>query len=388
MTLAITADLLYTSGEPIQQPCVLVREGRIAALGRRDELALPPGAETRHFPGATLLPGLIDVHIHGGAGHDLMQPDEPGRERFERQLFRQGVTSYLPTTMTASLDATLRALDHLAQAVESAAASGPPRHAGRARPLGIHMEGPFISPARAGVHPVELMLPPTLPVFERFWQAARGKIQWMTIAPELPGAEEVIAAAAARGVTLSLGHCDSDLEAARRGIAAGARHATHAFNAMRPLDHRAPGILGAVLGDDRLSAEIIADGLHVDPLVVKVFLRAKGIEGAVLVSDAISATGQGDGRYRLGPIEVEVRGQLCQWNGHLAGSVLALDRAVRNVMQFAGWPLADAWRLASANPARLLSAPNDARGRLAPGAPADLVAATSTGEVVAVLGGW
>ena len=189
---------------------------------------------------------------------------------------------------------------------------------------------------------------PSVAAFDRFWQAARGHIRVLTIAPELPGALEVIAQAAARGVCVSLGHSDADLNAARAGFAAGARHATHTFNAMRPLDHRDPGILGEVLTDARLSADIIADGIHLDPVIVQLFLKAKGPDAAVLITDATAATGMPDGRYRLGSLEVEVKDGRCMAGGKLAGSVLTMDRAVRNVMQFAQWDLQQAVRLATA----------------------------------------
>src|ERR1700687_4388437 len=156
-----------------------------------------------------------------------------------------------------------------------------------------------------------MLLTPSLNSFEKFWQAAKGRIRMMTIAPELEGAIEVIAEAARRGVCVSLGHSDADSASAERGIAAGARHATHTFNAMRPLDHRSPGILGAALTDTRLTADIIADGVHLDPSIVKLFARAKGPEQTVLITDAISATGMPNGRYRLGSFEVEVRDGKC-----------------------------------------------------------------------------
>ncbi len=392
MNLAISADRLFTPDEEIANPILLIRDGQIAALGPREEVALPGGAEARHFPGAVILPGMLDLHIHGGAGHDLMRPDEQGRERFERHLFRRGVTAYLPTTMTASVEATLKAIEFLADGIEAAGqgdqstgGGARARFSGRARPLGIHLEGPFISPEKAGVQPVEYMQAPSPELFERFWQAARGHIKLMTAAPELPGAEELIAIATRRGVTISLGHSNADYETARRGIEAGARHATHTFNAMRALEHRAPGIAGAVLSDDRAYAEVIADGLHVHPAIVKLIVRAKGELRSVLVTDAISATGQGDGRFQLGPVEVQVEGQRCLWNGHLAGSVLTLDRAVRNVMEFADLDLATAWRMASANPARMLGL-QPAHGRLLPNAPADLVVANPAGEILAVFG--
>ena len=166
---------------------------------------------------------------------------------------------------------------------------------------------------------------------------------------------------------------------ARAGFAAGARHATHTFNAMRPLDHRDPGILGEVLTDPRLSAEIIADGIHVDPVIVQLFLKAKGPEAAVLITDATAATGMPDGRYHLGSLEVEVKDGRCMVGDSLAGSVLTMDRAVRNVMQFAQWELQQAVRLATLNPARVAGVKNG--GSLQAGAPADLVVLSPSGEV-------
>jgi N-acetylglucosamine-6-phosphate deacetylase len=221
-----------------------------------------------------------------------------------------------------------------------------------------------------------------LELFERFWEAARGWIKVMTVAPELPGACELIAAAAQRGVCVSLGHSDANYQAARAGIAAGARHATHTFNAMRPLGHRDPGIVAAVLNNSEVFAEIIADGVHVAPEMVALFLRAKGRDRAVLVTDAISATGMGDGKYRLGTLEVEVQGNTCRSvEGRLAGSVLTLDGGVRNAMAFAGWELQDAVRLATANPARALGG-EIPRGVLRPGARADIAVLTPSGQVM------
>jgi N-acetylglucosamine-6-phosphate deacetylase len=246
--------------------------------------------------------------------------------------------------------------------------------------MGIHLEGPFISHVRSGVHPLEYLLAPTLPLFEQFWQASRGRIRMMTIAPELEGAPEVIAEAARRGVCVSLGHSDADLATTERGIAAGARHATHTFNAMRPLDHRKPGIIGGVLTDPRITADIIADGIHLDPAIVKLFASAKGPEQTVLITDGISATGMPDGRYHLGSFEVDVKDGKCTLNGSLAGSVLTMDRAVRNLARYAEWPLPQAVAAATRNPARAASLSN--KGVLAVGADADFVVLNAQGEVL------
>jgi N-acetylglucosamine-6-phosphate deacetylase len=286
------------------------------------------------------------------------------------------------------MESTLRGLERLANAIETRERDRETANRedkNRALPLGIHLEGPFLSHARRGVHPPEYLLAPTLPVFEQLWQAARGRIRMMTIAPELEGAPEVIAEAARRGICVSLGHSDADFAAAERGITAGARHATHTFNAMRPLshntlDHRNPGILGAVLTDRRVSADIIADGVHLDPAIVKLFALAKGPAQTVLITDAISATGMPDGRYRLGSFEVDVRDGHCLADGKLAGSVLTMDRAVRNLARFAEWDLQQAVAAASQNPARAARIAN--KGVLAAGADADFVVLSPRGDVL------
>jgi N-acetylglucosamine-6-phosphate deacetylase len=376
--IALTAATLFTPLERVEQPLLLVEDGSIVEVTSRAHREAPAGSRELDFPGGILAPGFVDIHIHGGAGHDVMEAGADALPPGERLLARHGVSSYFPTTVTAPLDATLSALARLADAIE-AGDGGSPSAELRARPRGIHLEGPFISHKRRGVHPPENLLPPSLAAFDRFWQAARGHIRVMTIAPEIPGAVEVITEATRRGVCVSLGHSDADLTAARAGVAAGARHATHTFNAMRPLDHRDPGILGEVLNDSGISADIIADGIHLDPAVVQLFLRAKGPEAAVLITDATAATGMPDGRYRLGSLEVEVKDGKCLAGGKLAGSVLTMDRAVRNVMLFARWDLQQALRLATLNPARVAGL--ESAGVLKPGAPADLVVLSPNGEV-------
>ncbi len=372
--IAFTAKSLYTPLVRIDQPILLVEDGKIVEVSSRSARAVPSGAQVFDFADALLAPGMIDIHIHGGAGHDVMEGDGTSLPAVEELIAKHGVTSYFPTTVTAPIDQTLAALDRLAAAIEA-----PSNGAKRARPLGIHLEGPFISHARKGVHPPENLLAPSLKMFERFWQAARGHIKIMTIAPELDEATEVIAEAARRGVCVSVGHSDASLESARVAVDAGARHATHLFNAMRPLDHRDPGLLGQILTDSRQSADFIADGIHLDPAIVKLILEAKGPEETVLITDATAATGMPDGIYRLGSFEVEVKDGRCMSNGRLAGSVLTMDLAVRNVMRFTGCDLQLAVRLATLNPAQVAALPD--RGRLEAGALADIVVLTSAGEI-------
>ena len=377
--LALTAERLIAPTEEILNPLVLIEDGRIVEITSSDAHAIPSRFRHVALAGATLAPGFVDMHIHGGGGHDVMEDSGNSLPIIETLLAQHGVTSYFPTTVTAPLEVTLKALDRLASAIEKAdliERFG----ALRARPCGIHLEGPFLSHARRGVHPPVDLQAPTVALWKRFWEASRGHIKVMTIAPELQGSEEVIAEAARRGVCVSLGHSDADFATAKRGIAAGARHATHTFNAMRALGHRDPGILGAVLTDARVTADIIADGIHLDPAIVRLFLTMKGSEQSVLITDATAATGMPNGRYNLGPFEVEVKDGRCMIGDTLAGSVLTMDQAVRNVMAFAGWSLRDAVRLATLNPAKAAGIDQQA-GRLVPGAFADVVVLTAAGEV-------
>jgi N-acetylglucosamine-6-phosphate deacetylase len=376
--LAFTAERLLTPVGEVEHPVVLVELGRVLEISSRSSRPIPAGISIIDSPDGLIAPGYVDLHIHGNAGYDVMDDTSAALPAIERMLARHGVTSYFPTTVTAPVDTILGALERLADAIEQRTQETSDEKA-RAVPLGIHLEGPFISHMRRGVHPPEDLLAPTVSTFEQFWQAARGHIRMMTIAPELENAIEVITEAARRGVCVSLGHSDADFAAAERGIAAGAVHATHTFNAMRPLEHRSAGILGAVLTDNRVSADIIADGVHLDPAIVKLVAEAKGPQQTVLITDAISATGMPEGRYRLGSLEVDVRDGKCTLNGKLAGSVLTLDRAVRNLARYAKWPLPQAVAAASQNPARVAKIKN--KGALAVGSDADFVVLNSQGEV-------
>lgn len=371
--------------------------GRIVDVAPLASCAIPAGVSITDFGDNIVAPGYFDLHIHGGAGFDVMDDSPEALPAIERMLARHGVTAYLPTTVTAPIESTLRALERIACTIEaheqacnrardaqlaknSLHAGEREALAGRARPLGIHLEGPFVSHVRRGVHVAEHLLAPKIEIFERFCEAARGHIRMMTLAPELDGALDLIAAATRRGVCVSLGHSDADFAAAERGIAAGARHATHTFNAMRPLGHRDPGIAGAVLTDDRVSADLIADGIHLDPAIVKLIAQAKGPEQTVLITDAISATGMPDGRYHLGSMEVDLKDGRCELGGRLAGSVLTMDRAVSNLASFAGWELRAAVAAATSNPARVLG--DDNKGALAPGTDADFIVLDGEGRVL------
>jgi N-acetylglucosamine-6-phosphate deacetylase len=373
-----TAKTLYTPLRKIDDALVSVENGAVVSVASRTNSAGAQNKGTIDFGDCVIAPGFFDIHIHGGVNCDVMRGTSDEMKKFEVFLARHGVTSYFPTTVTASQDATLSALARLADRIESAEKNS----AGGATPLGIHLEGPFLSNSKRGVHPPVDLVQPSVAAFDKLWQAARGHVRMITIAPELNGAEDVISAVSKRGVCVSIGHSDATLEQARRGVKAGARHATHTFNAMRPLDHRAPGILGEVLTNNQLRADVIADGIHVDPTVIDLLFRAKGIENLVLITDAISATGMPDGRYMLGTLEVELKDGRCLRDGNLAGSALTMDSAVRNVMKFAGLDLQQAARAASMNPAKAVGIK---KGTIEPGADADFVVLTATGDVRATV---
>jgi len=373
----ISAGTIFTPLDSISNGAILVEDGRIISVGARAGFEAIP--HTLEFPDAIIAPGFIDVHIHGAAGHDSMKMSAQGAAEMGCFLARHGITSYYATTITASEDDTLRAVDTLAKLIEE------PPHGAAENPcacaLGLHLEGPFISQARRGVHPPHHIQDASLETLHSYILASRGHVRLITIAPEIPGALTMIRDATAHGIVCSIGHTNANYEQALDAIEAGARHATHTFNAMRPLEHRDPGVTGAVLTDRSVFADVIVDGLHVLPPMVDLFLRCKGTDRAVLISDAISATGMPPGNYRLGEFDVEVSGLRCDCHGKLAGSVLTLDLAVRNVMQFAGWKLQDAVRIASINPARLLGIEKK-KGQLLPGADADLVVLSAKGDVL------
>ncbi|MGH9607115.1 MAG: N-acetylglucosamine-6-phosphate deacetylase, partial [Terracidiphilus sp.] len=256
-SIVLTAEKLFDGRCILDHPVVAIKEGRIASISTRADGPLPPNARVLDFPGATLAPAFFDVHIHGAGGHDVMEATPEALTAVGRLLASRGTGCYLATTVTAPLDATLRAVAGLAKLI------GTPAQEGVAQPLGIHIEGPFLSHSKRGVQPAEHLLPPNIATFDRLFEAAEGHVRLMTLAPELPGAVELTAHATHRGVRVSLGHSNATAAETRAAIAAGAVSATHTFNAMRALDHREPGIAGVVLDERELYAELICDGIHV-----------------------------------------------------------------------------------------------------------------------------
>jgi N-acetylglucosamine-6-phosphate deacetylase len=378
MRTVITAENLWNGLRLLSHPTVVIEDGIVSSMGTQEAGESAASDRVLDYPGATLAPAFFDVHMHGAAGHDVMEATPEALLAVGGFLASRGTGSYLATTVTASKDATLRALAGLAKLV--AKAPDEARH--KAWPIGIHLEGPFLSHAKKGVQPAEHLLTPDIATFDRFFDASEGHIKLMTMAPELPGAVELVAHASARGVRVSLGHSDATSAETRAAIAAGAASATHTFNAMRPLDHREPGILGTVLTTDSLYAELICDGIHTAPELVKLWWRAKGPERAILVTDAMSAAGMPDGEYHLGGFAVQVANGKAMARGVLAGSVLTLDRALTNFLEFTGADLEQGLRLLSINPAAMTGF-QDRAGSLAVGQKANLVAVDGAGKLLA-----
>jgi N-acetylglucosamine-6-phosphate deacetylase len=367
MTHTLTARRLITDIGSVEFPLLTIENGLITDISS-DPQALAQETDT-------LTAAFFDIHTHGARNHDVMHATPTELGEVQRFLAHHGVAHFLPTTVTAPVDTILRALDALANAIES------PTPENEATPIGIHLEGPFLSHAKRGVHPIADLQPPSIELFDRFQAAARGHIKLVTIAPEpgaankatAPSALDLIAHASAQGVRVSLGHSNATAAETLPAIAAGATSATHTYNAMRSMDHREPSILGTVLTDDRLYAELICDGVHVAPAMVRLWLRAKGLDRAILVTDAMSAAGMPPGPYTLAGQPVNVtsdRAVLTDAPETLAGSILTMDAAVTNLQTFTTASLADATRLATHNPSAMLGIP--ALNRLAPGSPANL----------------
>jgi N-acetylglucosamine-6-phosphate deacetylase len=368
--IVIHAGRAFTPFEEISDAVIVVQGSKISAVGQRGKVDLPRGVRELNASGRTVVPGFVDVHIHGAGGHDVMEGTREALEIISATVAAHGTTSLVATTVTASEKETRDSVAGIAHFILNTS-----QYATRelsAEILGIHFEGPFISPVRRGVHPAKWIVPPSRELLAQLLGEARGTAQILTLAPELPGALDLISAARHAGLVVSLGHTDATYEQAQAAIEAGASHAAHVFNAMRPFSHRGTGVIGAVLTSPKVSAELIADGVHVDEAAMRMLVELKTPERVILVSDGISATGMPDGKYQLGMFDVKVSGGVARnAEGKLAGSTLTLDRALRNMVAL-GVPLASALRMVTANPARQIGL-GARKGVLAPGADADLV---------------
>jgi N-acetylglucosamine-6-phosphate deacetylase len=359
--LLVGARLLAPDGV-LADGWLAVADGRIAALGTRGA-GLPEAAEVIELRGAWLLPGFLDVHGHGAVGHDTMDADVDGLAAIAAHQARHGVTSFLPTTWTADHPTTLAALEAVA------AVAG--RRWDGAEVLGAHMEGPYLEPRRCGAQDRRAIRRADPTEVEAY--LGTGVVRLITLAPEHPENLELVRTCRRVGVTTSIGHSDATFDQVEAAVEAGVTHATHTGNAMRPLHHREPGTVGGVLDHPAIAAEVIADGIHVHPALLRLVHRVKGVDGMVLVTDAMSATGLAEGTYTIGDRTVEVRdGAVRLPDGALAGSVLTMDRALRTLAAATGAGVAELWPVTSRTPARSIGVA-DRKGELREGMDADLV---------------
>ncbi len=360
--LVINAGVVYTPLEAVREASLTIRDGVIVGL-KKGWSSLPGAVDLKDF---IVAPGFIDTHIHGCCGHDTNTSTATGIRSMAEELARYGVTAFLPTTVTASHEALLKAAKTVSAYVEEA--GGEPLGA---EPLGIHFEGPYINPEMRGAQNPEYIRPPSIEEFDEYLEASRSMLRIMDLAPEVKGSLELIGHAASSGVEVGLGHTNATYEEALRAIRAGASRATHIFNAMRRFHHRDPGVALACLQSPHVYVEVIADLVHLSPHTLRLVVDYAGPSRTVLVTDAISAAGLPDGEYTLGGLRVEVKGGVARLSsGVLAGSTLTMDRAVRNIVSL-GYKLEDAFRMASLTPAQSLGLRG--MGCLRPGCRADMV---------------
>ena len=377
MTLLVANTTVLTPAGPLTPGWLLAEGGSITAIGDGDP---PPQvdveAQVLDGAGSTLAPGFIDVHVHGGVGHETMDADPDGIRAMAQFYADHGVTAFCPTTWTASREDTLAAVEAVADVMSD---PGP-----GARVLGVHLEGPYLNLKRCGAQAPEhirLADPDEITALLR-----TGVVRLISLAPEFESNRQTIATFRAHGATVSAGHSDATYGEALAAIDLGVDHTTHLFNAMSPLHHREPGMVGAMLSDPRVRCEVIADNVHVHPGALAVAWRAKGPDGICLVTDALRAAGLAEGTYRFDDRNVTHRdGGMWLDDGSLAGSGLTMDVALRNMLAATGAPLEDLWPTTSRTPAGAAGV-TDA-GEVRVGARADLVLLDADRSVVATIVG-
>ena len=346
---------------------IIVEKEKILEIKNEEEInnIILNGAEVIEGKDKYIAPGYIDIHVHGGGGSDVMNGDYEAINQIAITHSHFGTTSFLPTTMTMDKNKIIGSLRSIYEAKL--------RGTGGAEILGVNLEGPYINPEKKGAQREIDIREPSIKEFVEFNKASGNLIRLITIAPEMPGAIDLIKYLYKQGIIASVGHTNATYVQTQAGIRAGLSHVTHTFNAMRGLHHREPGVVGAALTSPELTVEVIADGIHIHPIVLKILTKIKDGEKIVLITDAMRAAGLNEGTYDLAGQEVIVtKGQARLKDGTLAGSVLTMDKAVKNMASKVGVPLPKAIQMASFNPARSIGI-DDKKGSLEPGKDADIV---------------
>jgi N-acetylglucosamine-6-phosphate deacetylase len=374
----LTNMTIYAEEQVFENGYVLIEGGKILDVGPQERLTVTE-ERVEKIEGNNnyaVIPGFIDLHIHGAAGADTMDATNEAIRTMTTALPREGTTSFLATTMTSTTQQIEEALINVRKYMETA------NEPGKAEVLGVHLEGPFISPKRAGAQHPGNILEPDLQLFKKWQHISGGAIKLVTLAPERKGGMELTAYFKQTGVVASIGHSDAVYTEVVASIQAGITHATHLFNGMRGIHHREPGVVGGVLMHDEVKCEIIADGIHVRPEMVKFAYQNKGNDGLILITDAMRAKCLGKGTYDLGGQEVQVNEERATLrDGTLAGSILQLKDAVKNMISYTGCTLQDIIQMASVNPAKQINV-YDRKGSITKGKDADLVVLSDQLEVV------
>lgn len=373
MSITIRGGRVITPLEVFEQADVLIEGGRILAVG--PGLAAAAAGERIEAEGHIVAPGLVDIHVHGSAGHDTMDATREAIEGMARYFASRGVTAFCPTTMTVPAEeimASVRAVHECQQhPVEGA------------QPLGVHLEGPYIDAAKKGAQPPQHVRTAGDLDYRGFFSL--GNIRLVSLAPEFEENRELITFARARGVAVAVGHSSASYEQVVEAVKLGVSQSTHTFNQMEGIHHRKPGTVGAALMLDEIYAQFIADGVHLHPAIVKMIVHLKGPDRAVLITDAIRGAGMPDGEYELGGQPITVKeGAVRLADGALAGSCLTMDQGVRNIAAFTGRPLAECLRMATLTPARAIGVAHR-KGSIEPGKDADIVILTPDLEVAATV---
>ena len=364
-TCVIENGMVITPSKTIERGIVAFEDGKITAVGQKNRVKVPKSAKAIDASGKIVAPGFVDIHIHGGKGRDIMDASYEAVKETAKFLVSHGTTSFVPTTISAPRPDLLRAVKAVKTAMEKGTDG--------AEVLGAHLEGPYINLEKHGAHDANYVRLPSIDEFEELWEASNRAVKVVTLAPELEGSEMLIQKLRELGIVASIGHSNATYTQAVDAIKHGVRHATHMFNRMSGFDPREPGVVGAVLVHDELTAELICDGIHVHPAAMSLLTRVKGPERVVLVTDAIRAAGMPDGEYALGKQRIIVKDGVSRLeSGDFAGSTLTMDRAVRNIMKLIGTPLQTAVKMATINPAAVVNV-DENKGSLETGKDADIV---------------
>ena len=360
--ILITNTHLYTSPISLYPAWLLIENSHIHSLGEGKPPELPPDNNVIDARGGHLIPGFIDIHVHGAMGHELMDSSPEGLRLMARFYAQHGVTSFLPSTWAAPHDQTWRTLEMVSKLIGKVDNG--------ATVLGVHMEGPYLNAAKCGAQePAAIRRADPL---EARAYLDTGIVRYLALAPEFPENQWLIAECVQRGIAVALGHTEATYDQVVEAVKRGVRSVTHTFNAMTGLSHRQPGTVGAVLTIPELFCELIADNIHVHPAVMKLLVNAKTPAGVILITDAMRGAGLPDGEYQIDQRMVTVRdGAVRLPDGTLAGSTLTIDRALRNILAATGRPLEELWPMTSRNAAQLLGL--NSKGSLEPGKDADLV---------------